>query len=133
MISKRRHAFDTLKKVFHIHQNRLTEIPFHSEQVFNLVASTQIHCYPQVISTLSYKRKPSMENFHQTFCETSTDNLRWALFPYYDLLITVGCQRVVRVRKMLDQLCTNLGSLHNPGVCPRQSHSYLRQKCSLLG
>ena len=46
VISKRKNIAQELKKVFHICKNRLIEIPFHSEQVFNLVASTQIHCYP---------------------------------------------------------------------------------------
>ena len=42
MISKLKPKFGGTKKKFHIHQISLIEIPFHWEQVFNVVASTEI-------------------------------------------------------------------------------------------
>ena len=42
MISKLKSAFGGTKKIFHIRQISLIEIPFLSVQVFNVVASTEI-------------------------------------------------------------------------------------------
>ena len=62
MISKLKSAFGGTKKIFHIRQISLIEIPFLSVQVFNVVASTEI----RVILRLSL---PSV----------TRENLRWRI------------------------------------------------------